>query len=124
MQKQVAFNKPFIPKSWAKEFIQSLFQIHEYRLVHTYHRKMIFHHRYSRKRYRREFQKLTVYLPSLSNAKHCRFWLLCVRAAVATERFLVGKYQGYPFRIKVNGNYLEGFSDHFPVYAIIGVNRN
>ena len=35
-----------------------------------------------------------------------------------------GKFQGYPFRTKVNGNFLEGFSDHFPVYAIIGVNRN
>ena len=32
-----------------------------------------------------------------------------------------GRYQGYPFRTKVNGNHLEGYSDHFPVYAIIGV---
>lgn len=31
-----------------------------------------------------------------------------------------GKFQGYPFRTKINGNHLEGFSDHFPVYAIIG----
>ena len=32
-----------------------------------------------------------------------------------------GRYQGYPFRTKVNGDYLEGYSDHFPVYAIIGI---
>ena len=32
-----------------------------------------------------------------------------------------GRYQGYPFRTKVNGDHLEGYSDHFPVYAIIGL---
>ena len=32
-----------------------------------------------------------------------------------------GRYQGYPFRTKVNGDHLEGYSDHFPVYEIIGL---
>ena len=31
-----------------------------------------------------------------------------------------GKYQGYPYRTNTNGRKLMGYSDHFPVYAIIG----
>ena len=31
-----------------------------------------------------------------------------------------GKYKGYPFRMEIKGGSLEGYSDHFPVYAIIG----
>lgn len=29
-----------------------------------------------------------------------------------------GKYKGYPFRTQHQGNYISGFSDHFPVYAL------
>lgn len=31
-----------------------------------------------------------------------------------------GRYQGYPFRTHSDGNTLEGYSDHFPVYTLIG----
>lgn len=48
--------------------------------------------------------------------------LFFVKAAVYNPEFLKtprGKYQGYPFRMKIRGNTLEGYSDHFPVYVFI-----
>jgi predicted extracellular nuclease len=30
-----------------------------------------------------------------------------------------GRYKGYPFRSYANGNYVGGYSDHFPVYIIL-----
>lgn len=31
-----------------------------------------------------------------------------------------GRYQGYPFRTHSEGYFIAGYSDHFPVYALIG----
>ena len=31
-----------------------------------------------------------------------------------------GKYKGYPFRNEIQGTQLEGYSDHFPVYVVLG----
>lgn len=31
-----------------------------------------------------------------------------------------GKYKGYPFRTEIQGGQLYGYSDHFPVYALLG----
>lgn len=30
-----------------------------------------------------------------------------------------GRYRGYPFRAFVGGNYMGGYSDHFPVYVLL-----
>lgn len=35
-----------------------------------------------------------------------------------------GKYRGYPYRTTRKGKYLFGFSDHFPVYAVLKGNEN
>lgn len=50
--------------------------------------------------------------------------IFLLKEAVFNPSFLRtkrGNYQGYPFRTKVHGTSLEGYSDHFPVYAIIGL---
>jgi len=46
-----------------------------------------------------------------------------IKAAVYNPPFLrnpEGKYIGYPYRNSVRGKKLLGFSDHFPVYVLIG----
>jgi predicted extracellular nuclease len=50
--------------------------------------------------------------------------LFLLKTAVFNPAFLSTKrsnYQAYPFRTRVTGKRLEGYSDHFPVYAIIGL---
>jgi len=45
-----------------------------------------------------------------------------IAAHVFSPNFLItkaGSYQGYPFRTYGGGNYLGGYSDHFPVYIIL-----
>ncbi|WP_228236767.1 endonuclease [Allomuricauda sp. M10] len=45
-----------------------------------------------------------------------------VKAAVFAPRFLSewrGKYKGNPFRTFGGGDYLGGYSDHFPVYVVL-----
>ena len=32
-----------------------------------------------------------------------------------------GRYKNYPYRTRIKGNHLEGFSDHFPIYSLIGL---
>lgn len=39
-------------------------------------------------------------------------------------RTLRGRYRGYPFRTTIEGNSLVGYSDHFPVYAILAERRD
>ena len=49
--------------------------------------------------------------------------LFFVKAVVYSPSFLRtpnGKYKGYPFRTKVEGEQLLGYSDHFPVYILLG----
>ena len=50
--------------------------------------------------------------------------IFLLKEAVFNPNFLRtkrGNYQGYPFRTTIHGTDLEGYSDHFPVYAIIGL---
>ncbi len=35
-----------------------------------------------------------------------------------------GRYKGYPYRTVRRGPYLNGYSDHFPVYAILNIERD
>jgi hypothetical protein len=49
--------------------------------------------------------------------------LVFFKAAVFKPSFLInpeGKYLGYPYRNHVKGTKLYGYSDHFPVYLIVG----
>jgi len=32
-----------------------------------------------------------------------------------------GKFKGYPYRHEIQGVLLKGYSDHFPVYVLLGV---
>jgi|GEM_PF-589170 len=53
--------------------------------------------------------------------------LLLLKTAVYSPpklRTLRGRYQGYPFRTVIRGNTLEGYSDHFPVYTILGEKKD
>ncbi len=53
--------------------------------------------------------------------------LFIIKTAVYSPAKLItqrGRYQGYPFRTSSRGNSLEGYSDHFPVYSIIGVKKD
>ena len=46
-----------------------------------------------------------------------------IKAAVFNPAFLrnpEGKFSGYPYRNEVKASKLEGYSDHFPVYVLIG----
>ena len=46
-----------------------------------------------------------------------------IDAKVFSPDFLknkTGKYKGYPLRSEVHGEHLKGYSDHFPVYALMG----
>ena len=31
-----------------------------------------------------------------------------------------GQYKGYPFRTFSNGKFINGYSDHFPTYIVVG----
>lgn len=47
-----------------------------------------------------------------------KFW----KAGIFKPDYLVdqkGRYKGYPFRTYANGNYIGGYSDHFPVYILL-----
>ena len=47
-----------------------------------------------------------------------------LKAAVYNPPWLIakeGRYKGYPFRTKSRGSILEGYSDHFPVFAIFAL---
>ena len=46
-----------------------------------------------------------------------------IDAKVFSPDFLKNKtarYKGYPYRSEVHGEFLYGFSDHFPVYVLMG----
>src|SRR5690606_6414200 len=50
--------------------------------------------------------------------RELKFW----KAGIFKESYLVdqkGRYKGYPFRTYANGNYVGGYSDHFPVYILL-----
>ncbi|WP_150451107.1 endonuclease/exonuclease/phosphatase family protein [Arenibacter lacus] len=47
-----------------------------------------------------------------------RFW----KAGIFNPPYLIdpkGQYKGYPLRTYANGNYVGGYSDHFPVYLFL-----
>ncbi|MFX0556287.1 endonuclease/exonuclease/phosphatase family protein [Maribacter sp. CXY002] len=54
----------------------------------------------------------------LNSKQTYRFW----NANIFTPSYLIdqkGKYKGYPLRTYAGGNYVGGYSDHFPVYLYL-----
>jgi len=46
-----------------------------------------------------------------------------MKTKIFNETFLkqkTGTFTGYPWRTAAGGQYLGGYSDHFPVYGILG----
>tara|TARA_B100000768_G_scaffold23128_1_gene20733 strand:+ start:1402 stop:2445 length:1044 start_codon:yes stop_codon:yes gene_type:complete len=48
--------------------------------------------------------------------------LFFLKAAVFNKKYLInpsGKYEGYPFKSFAGGKFLDGYSDHFPIYLYL-----
>lgn len=54
----------------------------------------------------------------IGSARQLRFW----KAGIFKPSYIVdqkGRFRGYPYRTYANGNYVGGYSDHFPVYIVL-----
>jgi hypothetical protein len=77
-------------------------------------------------------EKIYPIINDLSNWEQWSPWVIAepnalLKTAVYSPpklRTLRGRYQGYPFRTVIRGNTLEGYSDHFPVYTILGEKKD
>ena len=50
-----------------------------------------------------------------------------LKASVYSKKYMVnpkGKYQGYPYKSFAGGRFLDGFSDHFPIYLYLAKKTN
>jgi hypothetical protein len=48
--------------------------------------------------------------------------LFFLKAAVFNKKYLInpsGKYEGYPYKSFAGGKFLNGYSDHFPIYLYL-----
>jgi hypothetical protein len=48
--------------------------------------------------------------------------LFFLKAAVFNKKYLInpqGKYEGYPFKSFAGGKFLNGYSDHFPIFLYL-----
>ena len=48
--------------------------------------------------------------------------LFFLKASVYNKKYVInpeGKYEGYPFRSFAGGKFLDGYSDHFPIYMLL-----
>ncbi|MGB0982231.1 MAG: endonuclease/exonuclease/phosphatase family protein [Winogradskyella sp.] len=65
------------------------------------------------------FDQILITKPLLENDySSFRFW----KAGIYNKSYLSnkrGRYKGYPLRSFANGNFTDGFSDHFPVYIYL-----
>ena len=58
---------------------------------------------------------------SLLDKKSEGFYFLS--ANIYNKQYLInqdGNYKGYPFRSFAGGNFIKGFSDHLPIYILLG----
>lgn len=80
----------------------------------------LFRKGYGSYRYRGKWDMIDQFMitKSLINDKNSIFFL---KADVFNKKYLInsdGKYEGYPFRSFAGGKFLDGYSDHFPIYMI------
>ena len=78
----------------------------------------LFRKGYGSYRYRGKWDMIDQFMitKSLINDKNSIFFL---KADVFNKKYLInsdGKYEGYPFRSFAGGKFLDGYSDHFPIY--------
>jgi len=62
-----------------------------------------------------------IFTSALTGSDYSSYKLL--KAKIFNEQFLkqkTGTFAGYPWRTAAGGQYLMGYSDHFPVYGILG----
>ncbi|KRO86805.1 MAG: endonuclease/exonuclease/phosphatase family protein [Bacteroidetes bacterium] len=76
---------------------------------------------YGSYRYRGKWDMIDQFMitKSLINNENSIFFL---KAAVFNKKYLInsdGKYEGYPFRSFAGGKFLDGYSDHFPIYMFL-----
>lgn len=70
--------------------------------------------------YRDRWHLFDQILVSKNNQELTNLFLL--KAALYNPSFLKtpsGKFKGYPYRTKIEGEQLYGYSDHFPVYVLL-----
>lgn len=72
-------------------------------------------------RYRGKWDMIDQFMitKNLANNENSLFFL---KAAVFNKKYLInsdGKYEGYPFRSFAGGKFLNGYSDHFPIYMFL-----
>tara|TARA_B100000795_G_scaffold181073_1_gene137173 strand:+ start:658 stop:1701 length:1044 start_codon:yes stop_codon:yes gene_type:complete len=76
---------------------------------------------YGSYRYRGKWDMIDQFMitKSLVNSGDSMFFL---KADVFNKKYLInsdGKYEGYPFRSFAGGKFLDGYSDHFPIYMFL-----
>ena len=50
-----------------------------------------------------------------------------LKASVYSKKYMInpkGKYEGYPYKSFAGGKFLDGFSDHFPIYLYLARKTN
>jgi len=68
------------------------------------------------------FDQILISSPALDNGEKDFSTYKMYRAMIFNKPFLItkkGRYKGYPFRSFSNGNYIGGYSDHYPVYMYL-----
>jgi len=68
------------------------------------------------------FDQILVTSPALDTGEMDFSTYKMYKAKIFNKQFLItkkGRYKGYPFRSFSNGNYIGGYSDHYPVYVYL-----
>ena len=76
---------------------------------------------YGSYKYRGDWNMIDQFLLS-KNLVDDRKGLFFLAAGVFNEKYLInpeGKYKGYPFKSFAGGKFLNGYSDHFPIYLFL-----
>ena len=76
---------------------------------------------YGSYKYRGDWDMIDQFLLS-KNLVDDRNGLFFLAAGVFNEKYLInpeGKYKGYPFKSFAGGKFLNGYSDHFPIYLFL-----
>ena len=76
---------------------------------------------YGSYRYRDKWDMIDQFLLS-KNLVDNKNGLFLLKASVFNKKYLInpsGKYEGYPFKSFAGGKFLNGYSDHFPIYLYL-----
>lgn len=76
---------------------------------------------YGSYRYRGKWDMIDQFMITKSLIKN-QNKMFFLKAGVFNKKYLInsdGKYEGYPFRSFAGGKFLDGYSDHFPIYMFL-----